>query len=199
MKDIKREFPVCVDLGAGNGNVRRAMANAALKSTDAKNLRGVNTFYQVEMSSLLLDKNVRQNKGNDSWNYINRNEDEEFFELPENSVDLVISNLSLHWMNDLYNFLNFLILSINDRPAVFSRVLKMLKPDGVFLASMYGENTLQELRSAFALADMERLGGLSPHISPMVRIGDVGNLLVKTGFGIFSVVINIYDIQLFLQ
>lgn len=47
-----------------------------------------------------------------------------------------------------------------------------------------GGDTLQELRSAFALADMERLGGLSPHISPFAAVADVGNLMTRAGFAL---------------
>lgn len=42
--------------------------------------------------------------------------------IEDQSVDLVISNMSLHWVNDL--------------PGTFARVRRVLKPDGVFLASM---------------------------------------------------------------
>ena len=49
------------------------------------------------------------------------------------SVDLIVSNLDMHWINDLPGFLK--------------RCKQALKPDGVFLASMLGGATLQELRS----------------------------------------------------
>lgn len=37
-------------------------------------------------------------------------------------------------------------------------------------------------RSAFILADQERQGGISPHISPFMNVPDAGNLLVSSGF-----------------
>lgn len=49
------------------------------------------------------------------------------------SVDLIVSNLDMHWINDLPGFLK--------------RCRLALKPDGVFLAAMLGGATLQELRS----------------------------------------------------
>lgn len=39
-------------------------------------------------------------------------------------------------------------------------------------------------RSAFILADQERLGGISPHISPFMNVADAGNLLQGAGFSL---------------
>jgi SAM-dependent methyltransferase len=51
----------------------------------------------------------------------------------DGSVDLIISSMSMHWINDLPGFLR--------------KCKQALKPDGVFLAAMIGGATLQELRS----------------------------------------------------
>jgi NADH dehydrogenase [ubiquinone] 1 alpha subcomplex assembly factor 5 len=58
--------------------------------------------------------------------------DEEQVSLPEGEFDCVMSNLSLHWINDL--------------PGTLTRINKILKPDGVFIGSMMGGDTLYELR-----------------------------------------------------
>lgn len=94
--------------------------------------------------------------------------DEEFLPFQDNSLDLVISNLSLHWVNDL--------------PSTFAQIHRCLKNDGVFLASLFGENTLQELRSSILLAQQEREGGLSAAVSPFTRISDIGSLLSQARF-----------------
>lgn len=91
----------------------------------------------------------------------------------ENSLDLVVSSLSLHWVNDL--------------PACFSTVIRSLKPDGVFMASVFGGETLYELRSSLQLADLERRGGISPHISPFTQIRDIGALLNRAGFKMLTI------------
>lgn len=78
------------------------------------------------------------------------------FQFEPNSLDLVVSSLSLHWVNDL--------------PGCFSSVIKSLKEDGVFLASMYGGESLFELRTSLQLAEVERKGGISPHISPFTQV-----------------------------
>jgi NADH dehydrogenase [ubiquinone] 1 alpha subcomplex assembly factor 5 len=69
------------------------------------------------------------------------------------SVDCVISNLALHWINDL--------------PGILIQVNRSLVPDGLFLAAMLGGDTLFELRGSMQLAEQEQRGGVSPHISPM--------------------------------
>jgi NADH dehydrogenase [ubiquinone] 1 alpha subcomplex assembly factor 5 len=58
--------------------------------------------------------------------------DEEYVPFQNESLDLVISNMSLHWVNDL--------------PGTFAQVRRSLKPDGMFLGALLGENTLMELR-----------------------------------------------------
>lgn len=71
----------------------------------------------------------------------------------ESSVDCVISNLALHWVNDL--------------PGIMVQINRALVPDGLFLAAILGGDTLFELRGSIQLAEQERKGGVSPHISPM--------------------------------
>jgi NADH dehydrogenase [ubiquinone] 1 alpha subcomplex assembly factor 5 len=102
------------------------------------------------------------------------------------------SNLSLHWVNDL--------------PQAMTQVRGVLKPDGVFLASMLGGTSLRELRIALQLAETERevgkerrvggdkrgltlirQGGVSPHISPAAHVADCGSLLQAAGFALPTV------------
>ena len=76
--------------------------------------------------------------------------------LEDSSVDCVISNLALHWINDL--------------PGIMVQINRSLMSDGLFLAAMLGGDTLFELRGSIQLAEQERKGGVSPHISPMASI-----------------------------
>lgn len=64
----------------------------------------------------------------------------------------------------------------------------MLKPDGVFIGAMVGGETLYELRCSLQLAETEREGGFSPHISPYTAVTDLGNLLGQAGFNMLTVV-----------
>jgi NADH dehydrogenase [ubiquinone] 1 alpha subcomplex assembly factor 5 len=72
------------------------------------------------------------------------------------SMDCVISNLALHWINNL--------------PGIMVQINQSLVPDGLFLAAILGGDTLYELRGSIQLAEQERKGGVSPHISPMASI-----------------------------
>jgi len=48
--------------------------------------------------------------------------------------------------------------------------------------AMVGGGSLSELRSSLVLAEMERDGGVSPHIGPFVDFSDVGQLITSAGF-----------------
>ena len=91
----------------------------------------------------------------------------------EASADLVISNLSMHWLNDL--------------PGVVKQVRRMLRPDGAFLACMLAGDTMFELRTSIMVAEQEREGGLSAHVSPMLRMGDVSGMLSAAGLQLVTV------------
>ncbi|QPG76899.1 hypothetical protein FOA43_004293 [Brettanomyces nanus] len=91
----------------------------------------------------------------------------------EDQYDLVVSNLSMHWINDL--------------PGVFAKLYHCIKPDRCFIGTMFGGDTLFELRASLQLAEMERYGGLSPRVSPFVESSDVGDLMQKAGFQMLTV------------
>ena len=96
--------------------------------------------------------------------------DEDTLDLAEAGHDLVIHGLALHWANDPLGQL------IQARRA--------LAPDGLFLAALFGGTTLHQLRAAFAQAESDLYGGLSPRIAPMGEIRDLGALLQRAGFAL---------------
>ncbi|MDP6883623.1 MAG: methyltransferase domain-containing protein, partial [Rhodospirillales bacterium] len=96
--------------------------------------------------------------------------DEEALPFAEESFDLVLSCLSLHWVNDL--------------PGALVQVRRALKPDGLFLAAMLGGDSLAELRASFAEAEIAEEGGLSPRVSPFADVRDAGHLLQRAGFAL---------------
>lgn len=79
-----------------------------------------------------------------------------------NAVDLVWSNLALHWHPQ------------PDR--VFVEWRRVLRQDGLLMFSCFGPDTFKELRAAFAAADAE------PHVLPFVDMHDFGDMLVNAGF-----------------
>jgi len=96
--------------------------------------------------------------------------DEEALPFGEASLDLVVSALALHLVNDL--------------PGTLIQIRRALKPDGLFLAALLGGETLTELRQAFAEAETEMEGGVSPRVAPFPDLRDLGALLQRAGFAL---------------
>jgi len=99
--------------------------------------------------------------------------DQESMPFESASFDLVLSNLSMHWINDL--------------PGVLAQINRVLKPDCPFIGAMIGGDALFELRTSLQLAEQERKGGISPHVSPLADVRDIGGLLQKAGFKMLTV------------
>ncbi|MQR00246.1 methyltransferase domain-containing protein [Glaciimonas soli] len=88
----------------------------------------------------------------------------DFAQLPlaRDAVDLVWSNLALHWHPQ------------PDR--VFAEWRRVLRVDGLLMFSCFGPDTFKELRAAFAAVDD------TPHVLPFVDMHDFGDMLVNAGF-----------------
>src|SRR4051794_7575915 len=96
--------------------------------------------------------------------------DDEMLPFGEGSLDLAVSALALQFVNDL--------------PGALIQIRRALKPDGLFLAAMLGGDTLIELREAFAAAESEVEGGVSPRVAPFADLRDLGALLQRAGFAL---------------
>ena len=96
--------------------------------------------------------------------------DEEALPFAEASLDLVVSALALQFVNDL--------------PGTLIQVRRALKPDGLLLAALIGGDSLSELRTAFAEAESEIEGGVSPRVSPFADLRDLGTLMQRAGFAL---------------
>ncbi|KAK3878071.1 hypothetical protein Pcinc_017283 [Petrolisthes cinctipes] len=157
--DIKRELKTGLDLGCGRGHVAKNITDVELSH-----------LYMSDFSPSMLEAaQVPQGIGCTKLVI----DEEKEFPLESDSLDIVISNLNLHWVNNL--------------PGCLREVQRVLKDDGVFLASMFGGDTLFELRSSLVLAELEREGGFSAHISPFTEIRDVGTLLNQCGFTMLTI------------
>ncbi len=95
---------------------------------------------------------------------------DEVLGLAPESLDLVLSSLAFQFVNDL--------------PGVLAQVSRALKPDGLLLAALIGGDSLTELRQAFAAAEAECEGGVSPHVAPFADLRDVGGLLQRAGLAL---------------
>ena len=150
LDDITRSFPLALDLGCHTGQLGRALRGRG----------GIKTLVQCDLSEAMAGR-----AGTPSLAA-----DEEFLPFGDETFDLILSNLSLHWVNDL--------------PGALVQARRALRPDGLFLAALLGGETLRELRQALAEAEIAEEDGLSPRVSPMADVRDLGSLLQRAGFAL---------------
>lgn len=105
--------------------------------------------------------------------------DEESLPFCSNSFDVVVSNLHMHWTNDIsYALSNF---------------YRTLKNRGVFIMSIIGGESLKGLRNSFVEVE-SRLNNVKYHISPMVRPDSLSLLVQKSAFK--DSIIDSYNLRL---
>ena len=88
--------------------------------------------------------------------------DVEALPVATNSVEMVWSNLTVQWCNDL--------------PATFVELHRVLKVEGLLMFSTFGPDTLKELRQAFNGVDQHN------HLNRFADMHDIGDMLVNSGF-----------------
>ncbi|KYK56776.1 uncharacterized protein DCS_03782 [Drechmeria coniospora] len=176
--DIKRHFPRVLDLGANSCNLARALVQEipdadSSQSSAAPVASKISELVAADSSESLLYRDAHHdfNKKINITRQVLA--DEESIPFKAESFDLVLSSLSLHWINDL--------------PGVLQQINNVLKPDCPFIGAMLGGDTLFELRTSLQLAEQERRGGISPHVSPLADVRDMGGLLQKAGFKMLTV------------
>lgn len=150
LDDIRRTFPLALDLGCHRGELKAMLAGRG----------GIKTLVQCDLSEAM----VRAATGPRAV------ADEEALPFADGSFDLVLSAMSLHWVNDL--------------PGALVQLRRILRPDGLLLVALLGGETLKELRRALADAEIAGEGGLSPRVSPFADVRDIGNLLQRAGFAL---------------
>lgn len=143
---VLREFPVVVDLGTPTDTLRRTLAGKpSVGMLVAANPTPTGSGWRVAA-------------------------DEEALPFRDGALDLVVSALALHFVNDL--------------PGALVQIRRALKPDGLLLAAILGGDTLTELRQSFAAAEAEIEGGVSPRVAPFADVRDVGALLQRAGLAL---------------
>jgi SAM-dependent methyltransferase len=147
---IKRTFPVAANIGAHHGLLSQRLRAGA----------GIAMIVDVERSEALLDR----------CQGLRVVADEEALPFAPASLDLVVSGLSLHLVNDL--------------PGTLVQLRRALKPDGLLLTGLLGGETLKELRQAWLAAEAELTGGASPRVAPFADVRDLGSLLQRAGFAL---------------
>ena len=146
--DIGKHYDTALDLGCHTGMLGEKLMQGGL----------VHNLISCDIS----EKMVAQAGG------IKLVADEECLPFAEKTLDLVVSSMSMHWVNDL--------------PGSLLQIRKCLKDGGAFIASMPGLNTLKELRHCLMEAEIEITGGTAPHVSPFADVKTLGHLLGRAGF-----------------
>ena len=147
---IKRRFPLAANIGAHHGLLSRRLAGVA----------GIERIVDAERSLRLLERCG-------GWRVAG---DEEALPFADASLDLAVSGLALHLVNDL--------------PGALVQIRRALKPDGLLLAALLGSATLTELRQSWLAAEVEITGGASPRVAPFADVRDLGGLLQRAGLAL---------------
>jgi SAM-dependent methyltransferase len=145
-----RPFPLALDLGAYHGVLGRTVA--ALPS--------VGTMLYAESAYAFAAMCPRPALVCD----------EDFLPFKEASLNLIVSGLALHRVNDL--------------PGALIQIRRALRPDGLFMAALLGAGALIELRQVLLEAEAEAEGGASPRVSPFGDVREYGALLQRAGFAL---------------
>jgi SAM-dependent methyltransferase len=150
---VLRSFPLALDLGARDGAFVRALAQSDAAPR-------VGAVIEADFSERML-------KGRPGLRVV---ADEERLPFAPESLDLVVSLLSLHWTNDLVGAL--------------VQIRRVLRPDGLFIGALFGRGTLTELRQSLIAAEAEITGGAGLRVSPFADGLDAAGLLQRAGFAL---------------
>jgi NADH dehydrogenase [ubiquinone] 1 alpha subcomplex assembly factor 5 len=171
IEDITRSFPRTLEIGSYRGEILKLVGSRENYRSGGGGVGGIQELVQCDLanSTVSLDNQTPLESSLVTATNITIDE-ENGLPFDDHSFDLVVSSLGLHWNNDI--------------PGTLLKIKNVLKPDGAFIGSMLGGDTLKELRYCFYLAEQERRGGISPHASPMVKRSDVAALMQGAGFSL---------------
>ena len=153
LADVRRAFPLAADLSPYPGVL------ASLRGAPSVHLGGIETLIETGRARLPV--------GDASPRLVC---EEEALPFHAGSLDLILSCMGLHWVNDL--------------PGAMVQMRDALRPDGLFLGVMLGGETLHELRQCLMEAELAETGGASPRVSPMVGLRDAAGLLQRASFAL---------------
>ncbi|SNZ20798.1 methyltransferase domain-containing protein [Cohaesibacter gelatinilyticus] len=153
---VLREFPMVLELGGHTGQLAEMILGR----------KGTNQIFRQEHNCAFLHGAGQTN----SAPILPLVADEEALPIAPQSMDLILSPLNLQWVNDL--------------PGSLFQIRNSLKPDGLFLATLLGNESLKELRTSFLQAEAELTDGVSPRIAPFPELKDMGSLLQRAGFSL---------------
>lgn len=146
---INRSFLTAIDLGGHTGRISAAIGS----SGKAETILRADLFFsdpRLPPPDFVVD--------------------DALVPLKDQSVDLIVSALNLHLVNDL--------------PGSLIQIRRALAPDGLFMAVVPGAGTLTELRDSLTRAELETSGGAAARVLPFADTRDLGSLLQRAGFSL---------------
>ncbi len=141
---------VVLDVGAGTGNSTQGLARQYRKAQ----------LIALDLAVAMLRQVRRRSPWLRGWQLVCG--DVERLPLADASCDLVFSNLTLQWCQDL--------------DSAFAEMRRVLRPGGLLLFSSLGPDTLKELRASWAAADGRT------HVNAFMDMHDVGDALLRARF-----------------
>jgi malonyl-CoA O-methyltransferase len=149
--DIVKITPeLILDAGAGTGSAIPSLFTRYKKAQ----------VVALDLSENMLNKSARHGSFFRSPHLVCA--DVEQLPFADNVFDLVFSSLSMQWCNDLN--------------AAFVEAKRVLKPGGLFVFTIFGPDTLKELRSSWRQADGAN------HVNRFIDMHDIGDALLHDGF-----------------
>jgi malonyl-CoA O-methyltransferase len=147
---IKKKPRVILDLGAGTGHATQALLKRYRHST----------VIAVDIASAMLKKTSQR------CGVFRRPAlicaDVEALPIHDASADLIYSNLTLQWCNDI--------------DKTFQEFRRVTKVGGLLMFTTFGPDTLRELQASWATADN------NIHVNAFLDMHDLGDTLVRAGF-----------------
>ena len=147
---VKLQPTRTLDLGAASGQSSRALKDRYPKSQ----------VFALDLSIGMLAEAAGEQR------FLRRFEriaaDAQRLPLRDGAIDLALSNLMLAWCNN--------------PDAVFRETARVLRPDGLFMFTTLGPDTLKELRTAFRRIDART------HVHRFIDMHDLGDALIRAGF-----------------
>lgn len=130
-----RKFPVALEIGSYRGQLFKALKDTnpsgiehliQLDSLDDHCVVKCNDDNLYELGSLLTKRTTADENNINTYKLSLKSE---ILPFKPNTFDLVMSSMHLHWINDL--------------PGMLNQIRTVLKPDGVFVATVFGGSTLK--------------------------------------------------------
>ncbi|MCF8462419.1 MAG: methyltransferase domain-containing protein [Rickettsiaceae bacterium] len=107
-------------------------------------------------------------------------DEETYMHFPLDEYNLIASNLNLHWINNLPEFL--------------FKIRHMLTKKGIFIASLFGENSLFKTQKLLIEEESKLTSSCNIRISPFIKANSLAQLLLDIGFKNVVVDLNHFDI-----